>query len=78
MAIMAADAWFVDTNVLVYANQSRSVHHANATTWLKEAEAAGTPLWISGQVPREYLSVVTRLQGDVVALPMSIALDRVR
>ncbi len=78
MATMAADSWFVDTNVLVYANQSRSAYHADATTWLKEAEAAGAPLWISGQVLREDPSVVTRLQGDVAALPMAIALDRVR
>ncbi len=78
MATTDAEPRFVDTNVLVYANQSGSAHHAAATALLGQTEAAGAALWISGQVLREYLAVVTRSQGSVAALPMSVALERVR
>jgi predicted nucleic acid-binding protein len=72
-----ADA-FIDTNVLVYANRTGSPHHPDAVELLARAEAHGTRLWISGQVIREYLSVVTRSQGVFVALPMARALERAR
>jgi predicted nucleic acid-binding protein len=78
MATTDAEPWFVDTNVLVYANQSESAYHAAATTLLRQTEAAGGPIWISGQVLREYLAAVTRSQGSIAALPMSVALERVR
>jgi predicted nucleic acid-binding protein len=41
-------------------------------------EANQAPLWISGQVLREYLAVVTRPQGRLPAFPMAAALERVR
>jgi len=69
---------FVDTNVLVYANQFGSAHHAAATALLGQTEAAGAALWISGQVLREYLAAVTRSQGSIAALPMPLARERVR
>jgi predicted nucleic acid-binding protein len=78
MATMAADAVFLDTNVLVYANQATALRHAEALALLRQAEQDGIELWISGQVLREYLAVVTRPQGDQAALSMQIALDRVR
>lgn len=73
-----AEPRFIDTNVLVYANQAGSTHHAAAVALLTQVEAAGAPLWISGQVLREYLAVVTRQQGRTVALPMPQAIERVR
>lgn len=78
MAMTGAEPVFVDTNVLVYANQTRSPHHAEAAEWLGRVEAAGTPLWTSGQILREYLAVMTRAQGDFAALPMDIAIERAR
>ena len=78
MATTDAEPRFVDTNVLVYANQFGSAQHAPATNLLRQAEVAGARLWISGQVLREYLAAVTRSQGAVAALPMSVALERVR
>ncbi len=45
---------------------------------LAQVEAAGAPLWISGQVLREYMAVVTRVQGQIAALPKSLAIERVR
>jgi predicted nucleic acid-binding protein len=78
MATTGAEPRFVDTNVLVYANQSGSAYHAAATGLLGRMEAAGAPLWISGQVLREYLAAVTRPQGSVIALPMTVAIERAR
>jgi predicted nucleic acid-binding protein len=72
-----ADPRFIDTNVLVYANWPGSTHHARAVALLRQVEAVGAPLWISGQVLREYLAVVTRAQGQLSALPMSVAIERV-
>jgi len=78
MATTDAEPRCIDTNVLVYANQSGSAYHSEATALLGQTEAAGAPLWISGQVLREYLAAVTRPQGSVAALPISVALERVR
>jgi predicted nucleic acid-binding protein len=51
---------FVDTNLLVYADQPTSAHHPVARALLNMHEAQGNELWISRQVLREYFSVVTR------------------
>jgi predicted nucleic acid-binding protein len=74
---MVADPMFVDTNVLVYANQKRSAFHTEAVALLERA-GRDTALWISRQVLREYLATVTRPQGSEPALPMAAALQRVR
>ena len=75
---MAADPVFVDTNVLVYANQKRSAFHIEALALLERAGQEGATPWISRQVLREYLATVTRPQGGEPALPMVVALARVR
>ena len=51
---------FVDTNVLVYADQARSSFHRPARAALRRLEQEGAELWLSRQVLREYLVVVTR------------------
>lgn len=78
MAMTDADSLFVDTNVLVYANQLRSPRHAVADGLLRQAGAEGAELWISGQVIREYLAAVTRPQAGIEATPMSMAIERAR
>ena len=78
MATMAADPVFLDTNVLVYASRPASVGHAAARTALARVEASGTSIWISQQVLREYLAVVTRPQANAPALPMTTAIADVR
>ena len=77
MATTVVEPAFVDTNVLVYANQSHAARHAQALALLREADEAGAALAISGQVLREYLAVVTRPQAGSAPLPMAAALDRV-
>ena len=62
MATMDDNALFVDTNVLVYANVLETPFHAQALKAINSAQQAGWTLWISRQVIREYLVVMTRPQ----------------
>ena len=59
----AADRFFVDTNILVYATDPQSPWHANATQALNDARQEGIELVISPQVVREYLAIATRPVG---------------
>ena len=74
----AADPVFVDTNVLLYVSRPLAPQHIAAREALARLEAAGGPLWISRQVLREYLAVVTRPQATAPALPMAEAIADVR
>ena len=64
-------AMFVDANVLIYAGLASSPFHSVARRRLVEAHAAGTRLWISGQIVREYLVAITR--GQTFSKPVSPA-----
>ena len=75
---MDGEQTFVDTNVLVYASQKQSKFHTQAVTHLDQARQAGQTLWISRQVLREYLSVVTRPQSGQALLPMPLAISDVQ
>lgn len=70
---MAAERTFVDTNVLVYANQARSPFHEHARLRLASVERA----CVSRQVLREYCAVVTRPQADEPPLSPWTAIERV-
>jgi toxin-antitoxin system PIN domain toxin len=69
---------FLDTNVLIYAGRLDSVHHGAALATLERLEMEGCSLWISPQVLREYLAVVTRPQSMVPALSIVEAIADVR
>lgn len=71
---MAADPVFVDTNILVYNSRPSAPEHLAARSALARIEAEGAPLWISPQVMREYLAVVTRPQVNAPALTMATAI----
>ena len=58
--IPADDALFVDANVLVYASIQESEAHQIALRRLDELHQSGRELWVSRQVLREYLSVITK------------------
>jgi predicted nucleic acid-binding protein len=67
---------FIDTNVLVYADQPHAALHTIARDALIAFEAAGDEQWISLQVIREYPSVVTRANPSAperLPLPPQIA-----
>jgi predicted nucleic acid-binding protein len=78
MASGDVETWFVDTNVLVYANMAQAPVHAVALMQLQEVARTGAPLWVSRQVLREYLAVVTRPQRWSAPQPLMRALARVR
>ena len=78
MPAKGADRVFVDTNLLVYASRPVVPENAAAREALANLDARGTTMWISPQVLREYLAVVTRLQATAPALPMATAIADVR
>lgn len=63
MATMDAEALFVDTNILIYANVLETPWHEPALAAIQSAHQAGRLLWISRQVIREYLVTMTRPQN---------------
>ena len=62
MTTWGAEPIFVDTNALVHASEQRSPLHSVAVQAIRDHHAAGAALWISRQVMREYLAVLTRPQ----------------
>jgi len=60
---MVADPVFVDTNVLVFANTATAPLHTDAQTALQSRAGSGIDLWVSRQVFREYLAVLSRPQS---------------
>lgn len=60
MATRVADRLLLDTNVLLAATDEGRSAYGQAVTAINEWPAAGTTLYTSGQVLREYLSVATR------------------
>lgn len=53
---------FIDTNVLIYANVAEAPFHHEALGVIKELHRSGDEIWLSRQVLREYLCVLTRSQ----------------
>ena len=53
-------AILVDTNIIVYATVQESPFHRQARARLAALRKEGIDLWVSRQVIREYLAVVTR------------------
>ena len=60
MLTMGADPCFVDTNMLIYNDQPRSMFHTRAQSILRGLVGSGSRLWISRQIIREYLVTMTR------------------
>jgi predicted nucleic acid-binding protein len=78
MASADAEAVFLDTNVLVHANVAESPLHQIALTAIQKRYDAGVELWVSRQVLREYLAVLSRPQTFSAPQPMSTLSERVR
>jgi predicted nucleic acid-binding protein len=58
------DAVFVDTNVLVHANDADSPFQQDARIRLVALNAGGSELWICRQVMREYAVVISRKMNE--------------
>ncbi len=78
MATMAADAIFIDTNVLVYAAIESAPLHSTALRAMKRHSAPEAPSWVSRQIIREYLCVLTRPQSFSPPLPAAIVAKQAR
>lgn len=77
MAKMEDNHLFIDTNILVFANVLESPIHEAALSAITVAQEQGRILWISRQVIREYLMVMTRPQA-FENLSKSIVLDQIK
>lgn len=75
---MAADPVFVDTNILIYAQQALSPFHPAATAKLRELATAGHTLWVSRQVLREYLVAMSRPGALTAPILMASLMHDVR
>lgn len=73
-----AEPLFLDTNVLVYANVAESPFHTQALGAIQKAHRTGRPLWVSRQILREYLAILTRPQAFTQPLPRDTVIERVR
>ncbi|MGI9188847.1 MAG: type II toxin-antitoxin system VapC family toxin [Longimicrobiaceae bacterium] len=73
-----AERVFVDTNVLVYAAVAAAPAHATARGALEDRRAAGAELWISRQILREYVAVLTRPQTFLSPVQMTAVVADVR
>lgn len=78
MAITAGSGIFIDTNILVYANLAHSPFHHQAVARLREFENNGLDLYVSRQVLREYLAVMTRTGLLTEEIPVSSLIQDVR
>ena len=78
MVTTGADKLFVDTNVLIHASIGASSRHQVAVQQLEEHYQAGTEIWISRQILREFVAAVTRPQPISPALPINIVVSEAR
>ena len=69
---------FVDTSVLLRATIAAMPLHREAADLVADQQSRGATLWISRQVLREYLAVVTRPQTFAVPLSAADAISRVQ
>jgi predicted nucleic acid-binding protein len=66
---------FLDTNVLGYADIVEDPLHAIALNAIQRREQAGTEVWISRQVLREYLATLSRPQTFSPPIPAEKLVD---
>ena len=73
-----AEALFIDTNILIYANVVTAPLHEQALNAIKRAHQTGRPLWISRQVLREFIATRTRPQTFAQPSAPQVVIERVR
>ena len=69
---------FIDTNVLVYASIPVSPFYTDAQKWLRDSSQNGIQMYISRQILREYLAVLSRNQAIASAIPISSLITEVQ
>src|SRR5262245_65450005 len=78
MATRSAEPVFVDADVLVYAHVAEAPWHREAQEAIRDYEAAGTSVWVSRQVLREYLVSLTRPQQFPIPPALETVVAQVR
>jgi predicted nucleic acid-binding protein len=78
MVTGAAEALFLDTNVLIYANVASAPRHADALEAIRAHHRSGAELWTSRQVLREYLAALSRPQTFTSPRPVATLIERGR
>lgn len=78
MANGGGDRVFLDTNILVCANIAEAPFHHAALKAIETHEQAGASLWVSRQVLREYLAVLTRPKTFIQPIPADTLSIQVR
>ncbi len=78
MTNLAVKPIFLDTNILVYANVTNAPLHTVALNRLQQLWDEGPTLWVSRQILREYLAVLTRPQGFSEPQAVNVATERVK
>lgn len=76
--MMDAEALFIDTNILIYANVASAPRHEPALNAIRAAHQGGRPLWISRQVLRELIAARTRPQTFAQPSAPQVVIERVR
>jgi predicted nucleic acid-binding protein len=71
-------AWFVDTNILIYAVDPTSPWNAGAMAGLASATQKGISLCVSPQVLREFLAVATRPKSNGDQPPLAPVMENLR
>lgn len=75
MAMMdAKHPMFLDTNVLVYTSIKEAPEHPVVRSFVDKHLLLGTPLFLSRQVLREYLAVLSRPQPNCNPIPQATLL----
>ena len=77
MVITDAETVFLDTNILVYANVAESPFHEDALAAIVTRYAANVELWISRQVIREYVAVMSRPNISSSPKPAGLLTERI-
>jgi predicted nucleic acid-binding protein len=75
MATMDDKGIFIDTNVLIYANNRESPLCEVARETLDELTRRGTTLFVSNQIIREYLVIMTRPGFIEKPIPLESAIE---
>lgn len=59
---------FFDTNILIYASIKEAPEHQKVRSFIEKHLILGTPLYISRQILREYLAVLSRPQANFTSI----------
>ncbi len=78
MATTSVGTVFLDTNILLRANVAEAPLHAEALAAIRALRARGDVLWISRQVLREFMAVLSRPQTFAAPRPLATIVERVR